>query len=87
MSRTKAPSLAETMRNVARPSSPASLTERPIGFYASTRAGKKKLTVALNHAAHRQFRLLALELDRNGEDLLLEAINDLFEKNSKTRIA
>ena len=61
--------------------------ERPNGFFAATRAGKKRLTVPLDPAAHRQFRMLAAELDRSGEDLLTEAINDLFYKQGKPRIA
>ena len=86
------------MKNVARPdaaitrpaepSSPvANSVERPSGFYAATRAGKKKLTTALDPAAHIQFRQLALELGKNGETLLVEAINDLFRKYGKAPVA
>lgn len=95
----KRPSLAETMQKVARPEPPAArATERapaetstaaqqPSGFYAATRAGKKKLTAAVDPAAHMQFRQLALELGKNGEVLLIEAINDLFAKHGKPPIA
>jgi hypothetical protein len=94
----KRPSLAETMQKVARPdaatmrpmelSAPvANAAERPSGFYAATRAGKKKLTTTLDPAAHIQFRQLALELGKNGETLLVEAINDLFRKYGKAPVA
>jgi hypothetical protein len=94
----KRPSLAEMMKNVARPdaattrpaepsSSVANSAERPSGFYAATRAGKKKLTTTLDPAAHIQFRQLALELGKNGETLLVEAINDLFRKYGKAPVA
>ena len=57
------------------------------GFYAATRAGKKKLTAAVDPAAHLQFRQLALELGKGGEALQIEAINDLFRKYGKPPIA
>ena len=45
------------------------------GFCAATRAGRKKLTAVLEPETHKQFRMLALELGKNGETLLSEAIN------------
>lgn len=95
---TRRPSLAETMQKAARPEPAAApmtppRANRPAlepegrGFYAATRAGKKKLTTAVDPAAHLQFRQLALELDKKGEALLIEAINDLFSKYDKPPIA
>ena len=95
----KRPSLAERMQKVARPepaaapvTPPRSVTQpapepEGRGFYAATRAGKKKLTTAVDPGAHLQFRHLALELDKKGEALLIEAINDLFTKYGKPPIA
>jgi hypothetical protein len=61
-------------------------TERPKGFYAATRAGKKKATATLSAEAHRQLKLLAL--DHGGvEAVLTEAINDLFRKHGMKPIA
>ena len=55
-------------------------------FYAATRVGKKKATVTLSAAAHRQLKLLAV--DHGGvEALLTEAINDVFRKHGKQPIA
>jgi hypothetical protein len=94
--KTKRPSLAETMQQIARPEPSAkrptptpapAATARPSGFYAATRVGRKKLTAALDPAAHTQFRQLALEVGRNGEALMVEAINDLFTKYRKPPIA
>ena len=31
--------------------------------------------------------MLGLETDRSGQDLLVEALNDLFQKHGKARIA
>jgi hypothetical protein len=58
----------------------------PKGFFAATRAGKKKATATLSNEAHRQLKLLAV--DHGGvEALLTEAINDLFRKHGKPPIA
>jgi len=99
----KRPSLAETMRQavtpdarpdgapqatMAKPSAPAQ--ERPAratGFYAATRAGKKKVTAALDPPAHKQLKQLGLDRDTTTEALLLEAIRDLFTKYGKPPIA
>jgi hypothetical protein len=71
----------------ASPDAPPSPPARVGGYYAATRAGKKKLTAAVAPIAHTQFRQLALELGRKGELLLIEAINDLFSKYGKPPIA
>jgi hypothetical protein len=99
MSRSKRPSLAETMAKAARPE-PAAAPAPAVraaetaaeprergNFFAATRAGKKKLTAAVDPAAHLQFRQLALELGKGGEALQIEAINDLFTKYGKPPIA
>jgi hypothetical protein len=99
----KRPSLAERMREVATPGAPPSdaspstaarqpeaSEKRPApasGFYAATRAGKKKVTASLDPAAHKQLRQLGLDRDMTTEALLIEAINDLFKKYAKRPIA
>jgi hypothetical protein len=60
---------------------------RPAGFYAATRQGKKKVTATLAPAAHKQLKGLAVERDATTEALLTEAINDLFVKYDKPKIA
>jgi hypothetical protein len=65
-------------------SSPADPATRPaVGFYAATRAGKKKVTAALDPAMHKQLKSLAVERDTTTEALLTEAIADLFRKHGK----
>ena len=99
----KRPSLAERMREVATPDAPPGdepktttssqpelsekHTARASGFYAATRAGKKKVTASLDPAAHKQLRQLGLDRDMTTEALLIEAINDLFKKYAKRPIA
>ncbi len=60
---------------------------RPARFYAATRAGKKKVTAALDPPAHKQLKALAVEREMTTEALLSEAINDLFRKHGKSPIA
>jgi hypothetical protein len=60
---------------------------RPAGFYAATRIGKKKVTAALDPAAHKQLKALAVDMEGTTEALLTEAINDLFKKHGKEPIA
>lgn len=54
---------------------------KPGGFYAATRAGKKKVTAALDPAVHKRLKGLAVAHDTTTEALLLEAIADLFKKH------
>lgn len=94
----KRPSLAESMRQAVRPEpeAPASLpTPAPTisalpkpaaGFFAATRAGKKKVTAALDPAMHKQLKTLAVERESTTEALLVEAISDLFTKHGKPPI-
>ena len=64
---------------------PQTITPRP--FKASTREGKKMIAAPLDPAAHRQLKMLAAELERKAEDLIREAIRDLFVKHGKPPIA
>ena len=91
----KRPSLAERMREVATPDASQddalqTSEKRPApasGFYAATRAGKKKVTASLDPAVHKQLKQLGLDRDMTTEALLIEAINDLFKKYAKRPIA
>ena len=99
----KRPSLAERMREVVTPDAPPSDASqappvrqaesseprpaRGSGYYAATRAGKKKVTASLDPAAHKQLRQLGLDRDMTTEALLIEAIHDLFKKYAKRPIA
>lgn len=96
----KRPSLAETMRQVAVTPDPQPVkvakprvVEEPAPppaprppYFAATRVGKKKVTVALSPAAHKQLKSLAVELETKSETLLAEAIRDLFTKHGKSAI-
>jgi hypothetical protein len=65
-----------------RPSAQAlSASARPSGFYAATRAGKKKVTAAVEPLMHKQLKTLAVVKETTTEALLLEAITDLFAKH------
>ena len=52
-----------------------------------SRVGLRAVTVYVDPAAHRQLRILAVEQDRPSQELMVEALNDLFQKYDKPRIA
>ena len=51
------------------------------------RRGKKTIAGFFDPAASRQLKKIALDEETNIQELLREAINDLFEKRGKSRIA
>jgi hypothetical protein len=88
---TKRPSLADSMRKLETPApaalAPAQEIAAPKEYYAATRAGRKKVTAALEPEAHKQLKMLAVDRSQTVEDLLREAISDLFRKYGKPPIA
>ena len=64
-----------------KPQPPAKAAAAASGFYAATRAGKKKVTVALDPATHKRLKALSVEREVTTEALLQEAIADLFRKH------
>ena len=45
------------------------------------------MAVYLPPEAHKQLRMLAVDQDRSLQDLAIEALDDLFQKHGKPRIA
>ncbi|MGZ5030846.1 MAG: ribbon-helix-helix domain-containing protein [Methylobacter sp.] len=54
---------------------------------AATRIGTRMIGGHFGEPAQRQFKILAAEQDRTGQELLEEALNDLFKKYGKEPIA
>ena len=85
---TKRPSLAESMKSVqqsapaAPPLAAREAAERPAGqrYFAATRAGLKRITVAVPPEEHRRLKRLSVDTGRSIEDLMREALADLFVK-------
>jgi hypothetical protein len=85
----KRPSLAETMRAVQK-SPAASIAAEHIApeqvwerkrYFAATREGMKRVTVAVAPDEHKKLKRLAVDADRSIEDLMREALGDLFAKH------
>jgi hypothetical protein len=77
----------KAVSQIARPAAPKqSEPARPSGFYAATREGKKKLTAPVSLTEYKRFKHLGVEIDKNNEGLLREAISDLFVKYGKPPI-
>ena len=51
-----------------------------------SRRGLKALTVWVDPAIHQQLRMMALEQGRSAEDMLREAVADLFQKHGRPRL-
>ena len=82
----KRPSLAESMKSVQGDRAPISLIATPPAresksYYAATREGKKKATATLSPEDHRRLKRLSADTGRTIEQLMSEAVNDLFLKH------
>ena len=90
-----APHLAAVPRvaPVAQPEQPAPITvaETPAPKApperANGRSGLCFLGGYFTPEAKKQFKLICLEEDKKEQELLAEALNDLFQKRGKTRLA
>jgi hypothetical protein len=82
------------------PVAPAPAVTEPTGLTANAqtdkavnaktrpgRDGRKFIGAHVTPEASKQFNLLAVQQDKTTQDLLCEAINDLFAKNGLSRIA
>jgi len=54
---------------------------------SSTREGKRLIAGHFDPATSKQLKQIALDEDTSVQELLREALNDLFKKRSKKRIA
>ena len=52
-----------------------------------SRRGRRAVTIYVDPAAHRQLRLISLDSGQSAQALLTGALNDLFERHGKPRIA
>ncbi|WP_253203976.1 ribbon-helix-helix domain-containing protein [Methylosinus sp. KRF6] len=85
----KRPSLADTMKAVAAQKAVQSSTPQPERkaeeeggkrYFAATREGMKRITVAVAPDEHKKLKRLAVDAGRSIEDLMREALADLFAK-------
>ena len=71
----------------AAPARTPTATVTPIGARTPSRIGKKTVAAHFDPAVSKQLKQIGLEADRSTQDLLREAINDLFAKYGKASIA
>ncbi len=94
---TKRANLAAALQNATRSGEGAAVAAAPSAapsaeaprFVARTpsRVGKKTVAAHFDPAVSRQLKQIGIERDRSTQDLLREAINDLFTKYGKPPIA
>lgn len=65
------------------PSTQAEPRERKV---AQTRVGKRAVGGFISAEGYRQLHLIALDRDCSIQDLVVEALNDLFRKHNKSAI-
>ena len=53
----------------------------------ASRSGQRVVTFYVKPEAHKQLRLLGVERGDSIQELMIEALNDLFSKHGKSRIA
>ncbi len=62
-------------------------SKRPKEQTKTGREGRQFIAAHVMPDAAKQFKLLAVQQDKDIQELLVEAINDLFAKNGLSRIA
>lgn len=87
----KRPSLAESMKAVQQPSRPVLAPAQPPQktdaegegrrYHAATREGMKRITTVVAPGEHRRLKRLSADTDRSIEELVREALADLFAKH------
>ncbi len=94
----KRPNLAAALHDAgAKPAlAPVAVVASPLAPEASprgsagkapSRAGQRAVTLYVKPEAHKQLRLLGLEQGASVQDLMTEALNDLFRKHGRSLIA
>lgn len=86
----KRPSLAQSMKSVQQSpmrviaDTAAAGAPHPTGgargYFAATRAGMKRVTAVVDPMEHRKLKRLSADTGRSIEDLMREALTDLFAK-------
>ena len=86
MTTKKRPSLADSMKALKTQALPEVQAKQPAPtpkpYFASTRAGKRRLTLVVEPEDHRRIKHLSADTDRSIESLLLEALTDLLRKHN-----
>ena len=78
-------SLQDAFTSTAQPTAPTPQPEEQ-PHRPPSRRGLKALTVWVDPAVHQQLRIMALEQERPAQDILCEALADLFQKYGRPRI-
>ena len=83
-------SLQDAFKSKVQPTAPAPAPPPPVPKAPArrppSRRGLKALTVWVDPAVHQQVRMMALEQNRSAEDMLREAVADLFQKYGRPRL-
>lgn len=81
---------ANPVQHVAVPAAPpatAAVAEKEKPPAAPSRIGLRVVTFYVKPEAHKQLRMLSIEAGVSAQDLMTEALNDLFRKHARSLIA
>lgn len=81
------PPAARRVAAKSEPSTPAPKAEEPVGFYRPSREGKQLVAGHFPKSVAKQLKLLSVEEDTTVQELLAEALDLLFVKKGRARIA
>ena len=56
-------------------------TETALNRLPPSRQGKKAITAYVDPETHKQLRILGLDLDKSSQDIIIEALEDYFERH------
>lgn len=57
------------------------------GARPPSREGKKPVTAYLEKDVHKQLRVLGIDLEKSNQEMIIEALNDYFERHGRNRTA
>ena len=83
----KKKSLSAALKESARPATPEQNEPSRTGTGGGGRTGKKAIAGFFDPGVSRQLRSIGVQHDRTVQQLLAEALNDLFQKYGVSRIA
>ncbi len=79
--------LTSAMQLVSGRAQPVAPPESAAPYVAPSRVGMKAKTFFLNPSAMRQLKQLALDQGTSEQDILVQALNDMFRKHGKPEVA
>lgn len=79
--------IAEVTTLPAHQQEPPAPAERRVTVRPPSREGLRAVTVYVKPEVHKQLRMLGIDTGDSVQELMIQALNDLFHKHGRSRIA